>query len=123
MRYTIGVQLFDKHRQVYSGYYMLTKYGGCFVMRDKLLDEGNSILIFSDIEEAKDYVSKLSKRHKNDFRRSARKSRTDLQQYRFYLKKIDSPSFASLYKLDKEIGVPHYLRFYKSISNRIVKNA
>ena len=123
MRYTIGVQLFDKHRQVYSGYYMLTKYGGGFVMKDKLSDEGNSVLIFSDIEEAKDYVSKLSKRHRNDFRRSARKSGTDLQQYRFYLKKIDSPSFTSLYKLDKEIDVPHYLRSYKSISNRIVKNA
>ena len=100
MRYTIGVQLYNKDGTPFDGYYTFGSYGLPFVMNGNITEkEQCRILVFEDIEEAKKYVSILSRDYRKEFKTKAKNTKTDISGYRFYLKKVDSLNFSKKYSL------------------------
>jgi hypothetical protein len=98
MRYTIGCKVLDKDGTIVDGVYVFTnKYGLPIICNDinKIKDERHLLYCIKELEDAQNYIRYLSRLYRTEFRQRAKKLNVSVDNFRFYLMKLDSDKFGN----------------------------
>lgn len=102
MRYTVGIRTLNKKNEIVDGFYVFGAYGLPFIAtsieklkpridpKTKKPSETIYMPVLSNLEQAKKYVSELSKAYYREFHERAKLYDLDIGEFKFYLKKVDS---------------------------------
>ena len=95
MRYAIGAKTVDRDtRKQNEGIYAYGFAGMPFLLTKQTEKLTNvKVPIFTDIKDAQAFLSRLSKRYKESFQKEAWLTKSNRNQFGFYLLKVDSSNF------------------------------
>jgi hypothetical protein len=90
MRYLIGSKVQNDCKKIIEGFYGYGKYGIPEIITRENQDESFNIVVFNSLDEAKEYISSLSKGYYFEFSKRIERYNLDRNQFKFFLVKLDS---------------------------------
>lgn len=104
MRYTIGSKVAQRTEKgsaepykIVEGIYVFGEYGLPFLCSDidKIKEKGHRLYCINTLEDAENYIRFLSRLYRTEFRARAKKLGVSMDNFQFYLVKLDTPEFGN----------------------------